>query len=75
MLMHESDGQFRHIQVTAYGEHLQQIVGENNKLTPDLLLKSARMESVTCTIVQTENPSESVPTEYCPLQVLTVGRV
>ena len=45
--MYESDGQYRHTQVTAQGEQLQQIVGENNHLTPDLLLKSPRMESVT----------------------------
>ena len=46
MLMYESDGQFKH-QVTAHGEQLQQIVGKNNKPTPDLLLKSPCMKSVT----------------------------
>ena len=47
MLMYESEGQCKYTQVTAHGEQLQQIVGENNDLTPDLLLKSPRMESVT----------------------------
>ena len=33
MLMYESgDGQYTHTQVTAHGEQLQQIVGENNDL-------------------------------------------
>ena len=44
MLMYESDGQFKHIQVTAQGEQLQQIAGD--KLTPNLL-KSPCMKSVT----------------------------
>ena len=47
MLMYESDGQRKHIQVTAHGEQLQEIVGENDNLTADLLLKSPRIKSIT----------------------------
>ena len=45
--MYKSDGQHKHIQVTAHGEQLQQIVGKNNNLTADLLLKSPPMKSIT----------------------------
>ena len=52
MLVYESDGKHKYIQVTAHGEQLQQIVGKADNLTADLLLKSPPMKSITICIFE-----------------------
>ena len=46
MLMHQADGQNKVIQVHAFGEHLEEIVGEEQSVTPELLLKAPQLSSV-----------------------------
>ena len=46
MLVHQADGQNKVIQVHAFGEHLEEIVGEEQSITPELLLKAPQLSSV-----------------------------
>lgn len=47
LLMHETDGQNKIIQVHAFGEHLGQIVGDEESVTPEALVKAPQLRSVT----------------------------
>ena len=47
MLMHQVERQNKVIQVHAFGEHLEQIVGDRESVTPEQLLKAPQMSSVT----------------------------
>ena len=47
LLMHEMDGQNKIIQVHAFGEHLGQIVGHEESITPEDLVKAPQLRSVT----------------------------
>jgi hypothetical protein len=45
--MHETEGHNKVLQVHTFGEHLGQIVGEEESVTPEALLKVPRLTSVT----------------------------
>ena len=45
--MHETDGQNKIIKVHAFGEHLGQIVGDEESVTPEALLKAPQFRSIT----------------------------
>ena len=47
LLMHEMDGQNKIVQVHAFGEHLGQIVGHEESITPEDLVKAPQLRSVT----------------------------
>ena len=47
LLMHEMDGQNKIIRVHAFGEHLGQIVGHEESITPEDLVKAPQLRSVT----------------------------
>ena len=47
LLMYESEGQKKIIQLHAYGEQLHQIAGKEDYLTPEILLKVPQISSVT----------------------------
>ena len=47
LLMHEMDGQNKIIQVHAFGEHLGQIVGHEESITPEYLVKAPQLRFVT----------------------------
>ena len=58
MLMHQVERQNKVIQVHAFGEHLEQIVGDRESVTPEQLLKAPQMSSVT--IAKTKKISRKV---------------
>ena len=47
LLMYETDGQNKIIQVHAFGEHLGQIVGDEESVTPEALVRASQLQSMT----------------------------
>ena len=47
LIMYESQGESKHIQLTAYEEQFSQIVGQQGCITPEVLLKAPHINSVT----------------------------
>ena len=47
LLMYEMDGQNKIIQVHAFGEHLGQIVEDEESVTPEMLVRAPKLRSMT----------------------------
>ena len=47
LLMYETDGQNKIIQVHAFGEHLGQIVEDEESVTPEMLVRAPKLRSMT----------------------------